>query len=114
MGAPPPAALTERRVRATQVFLWFDQNSQPVSLAMQVRDSPHGGIIGYVYTPHDCRGLGYASNCVARTSQAILDDGKDFCGLYVDLANPISTRMYSNLGYHLIGESNEVRFAPLG
>lgn len=112
-GAPPPASSTERRVRAAQVFLWLDQNSHPVSMALRVRESPHGGIIGYVYTPQDRRGLGFASSCVARASQAILDDGKDFCGLYVDLMNPISTRMYRNLGYEPIGESNEIRFAPL-
>lgn len=113
-GAAPPASSTERRVRAEQVLLWVDQNSQPVSMAVRVRDSPHGGILGYVYTPQDRRGRGFASSCVARASQVILDDGKDFCGLYVDLTNPISTRMYSNLGYELIGESNEIRFAPLG
>jgi hypothetical protein len=114
MGAPPAAPSTERRVRAEEVFLWFDEKSEPVSMALRVRDSPHGGIIGYVYTPKDRRGLGFGSNCVAHASQAILDEGKEFCGLYVDLTNPISIRMYSNLGYDLIGESNEMRFAPLG
>lgn len=114
MGAPPPASLTERRVRKAQVFLWFDQHSQPVSMAMLVRASPHGGVIGYVYTPQERRGRGFASNCVAYASQAILDDGKNFCGLYVDLANPVSTRMYFNLGYQLISEWIEVRFESRG
>lgn len=114
MGTPPPASLTERRVRAAQVFLWFDQHAQPASMAILVRASPHGGIIGYVYTPQNRRGRGFASNCVAHASQAILEDGKSFCGLYVDLTNPVSTRMYANLGYQLIGESNELRFASSG
>jgi hypothetical protein len=111
IGAPPPAASTEQRLHDGLVFLWLDQDSRPVSMAIRVRDSPHGGIIGYVYTPRGCRGLGFASNCVARTSQAILDGGKDFCGLFVDLTNPVSTRMYANLGYTLVAESHEVRFA---
>jgi uncharacterized protein len=114
LGPPPPASSTENRLHAKQVFLWVDQNAQPVSMAIRVRESPRGGFIGYVYTPKSSRGLGFASNCVSHLSQATIDDGKDFCGLYVDLLNPISTRMYYNLGYSLIGESNELRLAARG
>lgn len=112
LGPPPPIGLTESRVRNKRVFLWLDGNSEPVSMAVRVRESPHGGFIGYVYTPSKHRGHGYASNCVSWTTQAILDEGKEFCGLYVDLMNPVSTRMYSGLGYNFVGESHELRFLP--
>jgi uncharacterized protein len=112
LGAPPPVGVTESRVHSKRVFLWLDGNSEPVSMAIRVRESPHGGFIGYVYTPSKHRGYAYASNCVSCTSQAILDEGKEFCGLFVDLMNPVSTGMYFGLGYRLAGESNELRFVP--
>ena len=44
--------------------------------------TPHGIRIGFVYTPVEWRGRGYASACVAALSQQQLDQGKSLCFLY--------------------------------
>lgn len=41
----------------------------------------------------------YASACVAALSQLILDEGKEFCTLFTDLANPTSNHIYQQIGY---------------
>ncbi len=86
------------RVASGDVFVWEDAG-QLVSLAARGRSTPHGATIGPVYTPPQFRGKGYASNCVARLSQLILDSGKNFATLFTDLANPTSNSIYMKLGY---------------
>ena len=56
------------------------------------------------------RGRGYASGCVAALSQAMLDRGKRFCALYTDLSNPISNKIYQNVGYRPIVDCSMVSF----
>ncbi len=92
--------LTARRIEAGEVFLWDDGG--PVSMAVVVRKSAHGAMVGGVYTPPELRGRGYASCCVAGLSQAQLDAGKEYCALFTDLANPTSNHIYSEIGYRPI------------
>lgn len=77
----------------------FWEDGQRVSMALRVRATRHAECIGGVYTPHEFRKRGYASCCVARLSQHILDSGKQFSCLYTDLANPTSNKVYAALGY---------------
>ncbi len=72
--------------------------------------TPNGCAINLVYTPPPLRLLGYASNCVATLSQKMLDDGKSFCTLYTDLSNPTSNKIYRQVGYRLIAESQQIWF----
>ena len=92
--------LTAHRIEAGDVFLWDDNG--PVSMAVVVRKSAHGAVVGGVYTPPELRGRGYASCCVAGLSQAQLDAGKDYCALFTDLANPTSNHIYQMIGYQPI------------
>jgi predicted GNAT family acetyltransferase len=72
--------------------------------------SPEAGVvrIGFVFTPPEQRGRGYASALVAAVSSATLRDGAR-CILYTQLANPTSNAIYQRLGYRPIGEL--VRYA---
>jgi predicted GNAT family acetyltransferase len=97
------------RVDSGDAFVWEDAG-QVVSLACRGRSTPHGATIGPVYTPRQFRGKGYASNCVGRLSQLILDGGKDFATLFTDLANPTSNGIYMNLGYTPHCDVDEWRF----
>ncbi len=96
------------RVAAGHVFFWDDD--APVSVAQWVRDTPHSAAVGGVYTPHELRGRGYATSCVARLSQHILDSGKDFCTLFTDLANPTSNKIYRSIGYEPVCDHVSIRF----
>ncbi|HEV2131717.1 MAG TPA: GNAT family N-acetyltransferase [Longimicrobiaceae bacterium] len=89
--------MAEERIRERAIFLWEDP--EPCSMAGWVGQSPNGVRIGYVYTPLELRGRGYASACVAQASQRALDAGCRFCFLYTDLANPTSNSIYRRIGY---------------
>lgn len=96
--AAPRLPHVERALAEGAIYLWED-GGRPVSLAAKGRRTPHGVSIGPVYTPPEWRGRGYASACVAGLSQLILDEGKDFCTLFTDLANPTSNHIYQQIGY---------------
>ena len=61
--------------------------------------TPNGVRVGFVYTPARSRRRGYATACVATLSQALLDQGNQYCCLYADLANSTSNNIYQRIGY---------------
>ena len=85
--------------KITQGILYLWEDGEPTSLAGTARPTPTGISIGPVYTPPHFRGKGYASSCVAALSQRLLDEGRAFCALFTDLANPTSNHIYQAIGY---------------
>jgi len=79
------------------MFIWEDGG--PASMAAFGGLTRHGARIGPVYTPPDRRGHGYASAITAWLSQHLLDEGRQFCCLFTDLANPTSNHIYQTIGY---------------
>jgi predicted GNAT family acetyltransferase len=63
------------------------------------RETAHGIAVSLVYTPPRWRNKGYASSCVASLTKRVLDNGKRFCCLFTDLANPTSNSIYQRIGY---------------
>jgi hypothetical protein len=118
---PDPAAIgrwvaqsVAREVR--RVWLW-EVDGQPVALTGAVGPTPNGIRIGPVYTPPEHRGRGYASALVATQSQALLDEGRLFCFLYTDAANPTSNKIYQHIGYDYVCDATMMRFVdtvPVG
>jgi GNAT superfamily N-acetyltransferase len=102
-------AMVERGVANGTLFLWVD--GAPASMAGRGRPTPHGESVGPVYTPPERRGRGYASAAVAHLSQRILDDGKRFCTLFADLANPTSNHIYQRIGYAPVADVVELHFS---
>ena len=91
------------------VFLWDDQWARAMAVLPAV--TPNGVRIGYVYTPSEWRGRGYASACVAHLSAAVLDSGSRHCFLFTDVANPASNSMYQHMGYHPVCDVVDFEFA---
>jgi len=91
-----------------RIFLWED--GRPVSLAGAGGETPNGIRIGPVYTPPALRSRGYASALTAALSQALLDEGRRFCFLYTDLANPTSNKIYQAIGYEPVADALMVAF----
>jgi len=87
----------EQLVKEGSFYLWEDGKTR--SMAATPAETPTGARVGYVYTPPLFRGRGYASICVAQLSQLLLDQGRRFCCLFADLANPASNSIYERLGY---------------
>jgi uncharacterized protein len=97
LSADDARATAERRVAAGEVYLWVD--GEPRSMAARARPTARGIAVNAVYTPPEWRGRGYATACVARLSAQLLDEGREFCVLYTDLANPTSNAVYARIGY---------------
>ncbi|WP_068673914.1 GNAT family N-acetyltransferase [Oceanobacillus sp. Castelsardo] len=86
------------------LYLW-KVNGKHVSMANQSRRTKNGVSINAVFTPDEYKRNGYATNVVAALSQKLLDSGYQFCSLYTDKENPTSNKIYSNIGYNIIGSS---------
>ena len=104
----PGREVVKGPVAEGRMYVWED--GVPVSMAGWGGQTPGGARIGYVYTPPEYRGRGYASACVADLSQLLLDRGRRFCALFADLANPVSNRIYARMGYRPVCDFAEYVF----
>jgi GNAT superfamily N-acetyltransferase len=106
-------------LRATQLinrkelYLYEDEEHRAVSMAAATRRLIHGMGITYVFTPEEYRGKGYAAANIYYLSKTLLEQGFDFCTLYVDKKNPLSNRAYEKVGYKVIEDNYEYKIIPL-
>jgi uncharacterized protein len=92
------------------LLLW-EVDGTAVSMAGFAGPTPNGIRVAWVYTPPEKRGKGFAGACVAALSQKLLDDGRKFCFLYTDLANPISNHVYQKIGYEPVTDATVYSFS---
>jgi predicted GNAT family acetyltransferase len=90
------------------LFVW--DHGEPVSMASATGPTPSGIRVSGVYTPPEHRGRGYATSCVAALSARLLAEGRRFCFLFTDAANPTSNAIYQRIGYVQVAEVQEYRF----
>jgi uncharacterized protein len=102
-------ALTRARISSGDLHVWED--SQVVSMVNRARPMKRGITVNLVYTPPEYRRRGYATSCVARFSQSLLDTGWEYCALFTDLANPTSNHIYQSIGYEPVCHMQEINFA---
>ena len=95
-----------RMIERQDLHIWQDES--PASMAVAQGATPNGCRIGYVYTPPELRGRGYASALVARLSQRMLDSGMTFCVLYTDLGNPTPNAIYQRIRYNAICDVQDI------
>ncbi|MFX1571648.1 MAG: GNAT family N-acetyltransferase [Promethearchaeota archaeon] len=93
----------------SKIFLLFD-NDKPVSMARKAGKTPNGNAINLVYTPPSLRRRGYATECVAKLSKKLLEEGNKYCFLFTDLSNPTSNSIYQKVGYRPIIDENHYKF----
>jgi len=91
------------------VTLW-EVDGEPVSLCGYGSPTPNGIRLGFVYTPPEHRGRGYAAAVTADVSRRQLARGK-LCFLYTDATNATAERIYARLGYARVCESRQFAFA---
>jgi GNAT superfamily N-acetyltransferase len=104
-------SLEEWRRGGRRFWLW-EHGGEPVSLVGAGSRTPNGIRIGPVYTPPSQRGRGYASALTAGVSALLLGEGRRFCFLYTDLANPTANRIYQAIGYEPVTDALMVDFLP--
>ena len=85
-------------VTAGDLVVW-ELDGEAVSMAAVSRRTPWSSSIGFVYTPPELRGRGFASAVTAALSQRELDAGQRWCSLFTDQANPTSNHIYADIGY---------------
>ncbi len=104
------AAFVDRGFAAGRSGFYIWEHSEAVSLAGAIGQTRHGIRVGPVYTPPERRGAGYASALVAAVTQRAFDEGKRFCFLFTDLANPTSNRIYQRIGYRPVCDVDQYAF----
>lgn len=102
-----------RLIEENQLFLYEDEEHQVVSMAAATRRLVHGMGIMYVFTPEEFRGKGYAAANIYYLSKALLEQGFEFCTLYVDKKNPLSNRAYEKVGYRVVDDVYEYKILPV-
>jgi predicted GNAT family acetyltransferase len=109
---PDPLATADRWIAriGRLAYLWQD-GDDVVSIVGVSGETPNGIRIGPVYTPPELRSRGYASSLTAAASADQLAQGRRFCFLFTDLANPTSNKIYQAIGYEAVCDMDEVRFS---
>jgi hypothetical protein len=102
------AAFVARHLDERRLYVWDDGG--PRSMAVASGPTPHGIRLSSVYTPPPLRNQGHARRCVAALTQRMLADGRRFCLLYADRANPASNAVYRRVGYRPVSDSAMWRF----
>jgi GNAT superfamily N-acetyltransferase len=90
-------------------YLLFN-NSVPVSMVRKAGKTPNGNFVNFVYTPPSLRRKGYATECVAKMSKLLLEEGNKYCFLFTDLSNPTSNSIYQKIGYRPVIDENHYKF----
>jgi RimJ/RimL family protein N-acetyltransferase len=104
-----PAEQGRCAMREGRLVLWDDGGA--VAQAAVVGRTPHGARVGHVYTPPALRRRGYATALVEALSRRLLAEGRRYCSLFADLANPVSNSIYAKIGYRPVGDFRDVEFA---
>lgn len=91
----------DQAIKRKKIYILKDNNTL-LSMAQKAGHTPNGQTINAVYTPPKERRKGYGTEVVAKLSQKILNEGKRYCFLFTDLANPTSNKIYQNIGYQPI------------
>lgn len=97
VGGSASEALASVLIDGGDMFVWDDGGA--VAMVAVPGVTPHGARVGYVFTPTERRGRGYATAAVAALSRRLLAAGRRYCMLYTNVANPVSNAIYARLGY---------------
>lgn len=93
----------------SHMYLLFESD-EPVSMAREAIKTPNGVFVNFVYTPIPLRRRGYATECVAKLSKHLLEEGNRYCFLFTDLSNPTSNSIYQKIGYNHVIDDNHYKF----
>lgn len=104
---------SEKLIKEGKIFFYEDNEKQIVTMAAAARKLVRGTAITYVYTPEEFRGKGYAAANIYYLSKELLEQGNEYCTLFIDKKNPLSNRAYEKVGYQVIGENYEYNLVPV-
>lgn len=88
-----------KKIEQGDAFVFEDATGKLVSTACLNKELPKSVAVGSVYTPKEERGKGYSTANMINLCNTALARGNECLSLYVDKANPSSTRVYSKIGF---------------
>lgn len=114
-GGTHVAGVSEELVRSVWTedrdFVLWEDGGEMVGLAASTAVVAGMSRVGFVYTPPEHRGRGYASAVVAVVSERARRRGAEQVMLYADVANPAANSVYRKIGYRSVGDVVEFTFA---
>lgn len=102
----------EKQIEEGKIHFFEDSLQKIVSMAIAARKLARGITITYIYTPEEFRGKGYAAANIYYLSKELIEQGNEFCSLFVDKRNPLSSRAYEKVGYKVVGDCYEYKIVP--
>ena len=99
-----------KKIQMGILYVYYNEYNQPVSVLNKARQLTRGVVLNEVYTPTQYRGRGYAQSNVYLASKTFLEEGNQYCCLFVDKKNPISNRVYQKIGYKNIGACDSYKW----
>lgn len=103
-----------QHIEAGRTWIMENEEGELVSTARTTREMPGGICVSAVYTPPEHRGKGYCQNTVAGLCRRQFQQGKEYCTLFVDKANPFSNRAYKKIGFEVLEDSSDYRLSENG
>jgi len=98
------------RIEDQLLWLWEDDDGQPVSMAGRNRTAANVARIGPVYTPPEHRRRGYGAAVTGICTSDALSRGAHDVVLFTDLANPTSNAIYQQIGYRSLRDHLVIEF----
>lgn len=102
--------IADHGIAQSRIFVWQD-GGHSTAIAAFTPTGITGARIGTVLTARDARRKGYGTAIVAALTERLLADGFRWCGLFADVTNPQSNRIYQRLGYREVCRFRSIGFA---
>lgn len=99
------------RIAKKQCYVILDDHHIPHAMGLLTRPMKKGIAITLVYTDPSSRGKGYGMSVAYHLTKIAFDLGYQYVTLYVDKSNPISNRVYKKVGFRVIIDQSDYRFA---
>jgi GNAT superfamily N-acetyltransferase len=103
---------TIKLIHEKKIYVYENSEQKVVTMAVAARKLAHGTAITYIFTPEEFRGKGYAAANIYYLSKELLEQNNQFCTLFVDKKNPLSSRAYEKVGYKTVGDIYEYKAIP--
>ncbi len=94
-------------IEGDKFYIYEDMQQNIVTMAAASRKLVHGIGLNYIYTPEEYRSKGYAAANLYYMSKELLEQGNEFCTLFVDKNNPLTSRAYEKVGYYILEDLYE-------
>ncbi len=96
------------KINSQGVYLYYNQENKITSCVNVSKFMPNGYTLNLVYTDLSMRNKGYAKNMISLICQKLLKSAK-YVTLFVDKKNPISNRVYLDIGFTYLNEDYDCR-----